>query len=69
MDKLDGDATPVQNDRNLKILNIETPSEITEDIFADNNHFYVEMLDDNYHYADIIGFPLVNEKGHFLLTN
>ena len=25
------------------------------------------MLDDNYHYADIIGFSVVNEKGHFYL--
>ena len=30
--------------------------------------FYVEVLEDNYHYADIIGFSLVNEKGHFFIS-
>lgn len=51
----------------LEDIEFQKPEEITEELFADNNYFYVEMLDDNYHYADIIGFSLVNEKGHFYL--
>ena len=51
----------------LEDIEFQTPEEITEELFADNNYFYVEMLDDNYHYAKIIGFSLVNEKGHFYL--
>ena len=43
------------------------PEEITEELFGDHNYFYVEMLDDNYHYADIIGFSIVNETGHYYL--
>ncbi|MGP7816723.1 DNA polymerase I [Niallia sp. 01092] len=41
--------------------------EISKDIFADENVMYVEILDDNYHYAPIIGLSLVNEKGAFYL--
>lgn len=51
----------------LEDIEFQKPEEITEELFADNNYFYVEMLDDNYHYAEIIGFSLVNEKGHFYL--
>ena len=41
--------------------------EVTEDMFSEQNAFYVEVLDENYHYADIIGFSLVNEKGHYYI--
>jgi DNA polymerase I len=51
----------------LEDLEFETVEQITDEIFADENYFYVEMLDDNYHYADIIGFSIVNEKGYFYL--
>ncbi|GAA0456381.1 DNA polymerase I [Alkalibacillus silvisoli] len=37
-------------------------------IVDDNgNMLFVEMLDDNYHEADMIGFSLVNNKGHYFL--
>ncbi|MCM3725374.1 DNA polymerase I [Neobacillus cucumis] len=51
----------------LEDIDYVIPEEITEDLFADHNYFYVEMLDDNYHYADIIGFSIVNETGHYYL--
>jgi DNA polymerase I len=51
----------------LEDLEFETVEQITDDIFADENYFYVEMLDDNYHYAEIIGFSIVNEKGYYYL--
>ncbi|MGJ7912796.1 DNA polymerase I [Neobacillus sp. LXY-1] len=51
----------------LEAVEYIIPDEITEDLFANENYFYVEMLDDNYHYADLIGFSLVNEKGNFYL--
>ena len=41
--------------------------EVTEAMFSEQNAFYVEVLDGNYHYADIIGFSLVNEKGHYYI--
>ena len=66
LDKL-GEDTTVHNDQELVDIEYVTPSEITEDMFAENNYFYVELLDDNYHYAEIIGFSLINEKGQFYL--
>lgn len=55
-------------DHVLEEIDYKIPEEITEDIFADHNYFYVEMLDDNYHYAEIIGFSIVNETGHYYLS-
>ncbi|TWE02635.1 DNA polymerase I [Neobacillus bataviensis] len=51
----------------LEDIDYVIPEEITEELFGDHNYFYVEMLDDNYHYADIIGFSIVNETGHYYL--
>ncbi|WP_411953632.1 DNA polymerase I [Alkalibacillus sp. S2W] len=44
---------------------IEDFSEVETD--KEMNVLYMEMLDDNYHEGDIIGFGLVNQHGHFLL--
>lgn len=51
----------------LEDIEFEIVTEISKDLFADHNTFYVEVLEDNYHYADIVGFSLVNEKGHFFI--
>lgn len=51
----------------LKEIEYTTPDEITEDLFAAENGFYVEILEDNYHYAPIVGFSIANEKGNFYL--
>ncbi|MFJ5758280.1 DNA polymerase I [Neobacillus sp. NPDC093182] len=66
LEKLGGDTASTEQ---LELEDIEyvTPDVISDDLFADDNYFYVEMLDDNYHYADIIGFSLVNEKGYYYL--
>jgi DNA polymerase I len=66
LEKLGGDTATTEQ---LELEDIEyvTPDVISDDLFADDNYFYVEMLDDNYHYADIIGFSLVNEKGYYFL--
>ena len=66
LDKL-GEDTSVTVIQELEKVDYVTPAEITEEIFADHNYFYVEMLEDNYHYAEIIGFSLVNEKGQYYL--
>src|SRR4051812_43376397 len=48
----------------LEDIEFEFVEEITEELFSEQNAFYVEVLDSNYHYADILGFSVVNEKGH-----
>ncbi|GHH97266.1 DNA polymerase I [Neobacillus kokaensis] len=66
LDKLGEDGPGTEPDK-LEDIEFTIPDEITDDLFADDNYFYVEMLDDNYHQADIIGFSVVNEKGAFYL--
>lgn len=66
LEKLGGDTTSTE-ELELEDIEFQTPEVITDDLFADDNHFYVEMLDDNYHYADIIGFSIVNETGYYYL--
>ena len=51
----------------LEDISFKQVEEITADIFADKNILYVEILEDNYHYAPIIGISLVNETGAYYL--
>ena len=37
--------------------------EIPEDIFTDESAVYIEIIEDNYHYAPILGFAIANENG------
>ncbi|WHX99581.1 DNA polymerase I [Neobacillus sp. DY30] len=64
LEKLGGDTSGTEQ---LELEDIEfvTPDVISDDLFTEDNYFYVEMLDDNYHFADIIGFSLVNDNGHY----
>ncbi len=41
--------------------------EITSDLFTDDTALYVEILEDNYHTAPIIGVAISNEKGAFFM--
>jgi DNA polymerase I len=66
LEKLGEDQT-VSEELVLEEIEFQTPDVITEEIFADDNYFYIEMLDDNYHYAAIIGMALVNETGYYYL--
>nr|WP_235749782.1 DNA polymerase I [Neobacillus bataviensis] len=66
LDRL-GEDTSVIEEQALEEVEYVIPDEITDDIFADTNYLYVEMLDDNYHFAEIIGFSLINEIGHYYL--
>lgn len=54
----------------LALAEIEymTITEVTDRIFADESAFYVEILEDNYHYAPILGFALVNHEGNFFIS-
>lgn len=66
LEKLDTENdTPVTEE--LEEIEFAIVDEITEDILTAENAFYVEILEDNYHYADIIGFSIANEKGSFFI--
>ncbi|MCQ6273438.1 DNA polymerase I [Bacillus sp. V3B] len=52
----------------LEDIKFELVEEVTEELFSEQNAFYVEVLEDNYHYAEVVGFSLVNEKGHYFIS-
>ncbi|MGE7766511.1 DNA polymerase I [Peribacillus sp. NPDC096540] len=61
LDKLDvSESVPIEQEK----IEVHT-SEMTAELFADGSSLYVEILEDNYHHADIIGIAVSNEHGHF----
>ncbi|NEX78432.1 DNA polymerase I [Bacillus thermocopriae] len=66
LDKLGEDSESDTSDE-LEEIEVEIPAQITEELFTEHSNFYVEMLEDNYHTAEILGFSIVNENGHFFL--
>jgi DNA polymerase I len=51
----------------LEEVEYKIVSEVTEDIFAKESTLIVEILEENYHQADILGFAIVNENGNFFI--
>ncbi|WP_174729601.1 DNA polymerase I [Mesobacillus harenae] len=66
LDKLGAD--PESDSEELEEIEFEVPEEIKEEYFAEENSLYIEVLEENYHYAQIVGFGLVNEKGRFFFA-
>ncbi|WP_336863408.1 DNA polymerase I [Peribacillus frigoritolerans] len=61
LDKLDvTESAPLEQEK----IEVHT-GEMAEGMFADESALYVEILEDNYHRADIIGIAISNEQGHF----
>lgn len=67
LDKLDAVASD-EADVSYDEVYYEVIGEITEDLFADENSFYVEIIEDNYQHADILGFAVNNEKGTYYFS-
>ncbi|EWG10497.1 DNA polymerase I [Cytobacillus firmus] len=66
LEKIGGDTEAIEEV--LDEIEFSIADEIKEDMFSDENAFYVELLEDNYHYADIIGFSVANDKGNFFFS-
>lgn len=67
LDKLGEEIGGDEPEADLAEVDYEIPAEISGDIFGDETAFYVEILEDNYHYAEIIGMAAASEKGRFYL--
>ncbi|GLB58467.1 DNA polymerase I [Cytobacillus sp. NCCP-133] len=65
LEKLGADIEATEE--NLEEIEFTIAEEITGEMFSDENAFYVEVLDDNYHYADIIGFSIASVEGNYFL--
>ena len=65
---MDG-AKKLSTEEEMEELEFTTATEITEEIFAENNAFYVEILEENYLYRRLWVSALANEKGNYLFAN
>ena len=67
LDKL-GEISTDGEEASYDEVAFETITDITEDIFADENSLYVEIIEDDYRHADILGFSVSNEKGTYYFS-
>lgn len=51
----------------LKKIHYEIVNNITKDILSNNAALYVEVLEDNYHTAPILGIAVVNSNGNYFI--
>ncbi|MEK5523739.1 DNA polymerase I [Heyndrickxia sp. FSL W8-0423] len=64
IDKLDVKTSPEREEK-MKDLPYEIVEHITEELFTSESSLYVEILEDNYHTGEIIGFGMSNQNGTY----
>ncbi|WP_147532594.1 DNA polymerase I [Bacillus marasmi] len=52
----------------LQPLDFRIVEEIQENMLTEHTAFYLEMLDENYHHAEIIGLSFANETGYYYVS-
>ena len=67
LDKLDA-VSGNEEEATFDEVAFEVMNEITADLFADENSFYVEIIEENYQHADILGFAVNNVNGTFYFS-
>ena len=65
LEKIDGASQDEKEE--LKEITYEIVSEINQNILKSGSALYVEVIEDNYHYAPILGIGLANETGNYYL--
>ena len=61
------DPVKAQENEVLEEIDYTFVKEITPELFTDDTALYVEILEDNYHTAPIIGLAISNAKGTFFI--
>ncbi len=68
LNKISGsEDSTAENSALMNAIDFEIVSEVKEEIFAEENAIVIEMVEENYHTARIIGFGLVNEKNQVFI--
>lgn len=68
LNKISGtEESPVIEDKEMDPIDFEIVSEVKEEMFAKENALVVELIEENYHTAPIIGFGVVNEKNQIFI--
>ncbi|MHC0037396.1 DNA polymerase I [Pseudoneobacillus sp. C159] len=66
LDKIEPDGTEAAKVE-LERVQYETVQEITSAMLTNHVSLYVELLEDNYHLAPILGIAIVNQNGNFFI--
>jgi DNA polymerase I len=66
LDKIEPDGAEAA-EVELESIQFERVQEITDEMLTDKASLYVELLEDNYHLAPILGLAIVNENGNYFL--
>ncbi|MGO4888678.1 DNA polymerase I [Anaerobacillus sp. MEB173] len=66
LDRFGDDSTPT-SETELEKLDFDILSEIKEEMLVSPSSIVVEVIDENYHDADILGIAIVNEKGRYYI--
>ncbi|MGD6841066.1 DNA polymerase I [Bacillus infantis] len=66
LEKIGGEVTE-EAAAPLEDIQFETAENILDDLFADETAFYVEMLEENYHTAEIAGFSAASGNGVYFI--
>lgn len=69
LNKISGDDSgdAAEASASMKEMKFEIVSDVTEDLFTNHSALVVEIIEENYHTAPIVGFGLVNEKHHVFI--
>lgn len=65
LDRFQGDTPSI--DEPMEDTEFTVVTEVTSEMLGDNSSFVVEVLSENYHRAEILGFSVVNEQGHYFI--
>lgn len=52
----------------IEEINYEIVTDVTEEMLTNESALVVEIIEENYHEAEIVGFSLVNNKGKFFMA-
>lgn len=66
LDKLE-DVEGTDDQASYEDVALTIVSEVTEEIFSNDNVFYLEMIEENYQHGQIVGFSVCNETGNYFI--
>lgn len=63
-----GDSDSSSELQEIEEINYEIVTDVTEEMLTNESALVVEIIEENYHEAEIVGFSVVNNKGKFFMA-
>ncbi len=67
LNRISGDFDVEEESKDLEEVHFQKVDDITSDMLTDGAALVVEMLGDNYHKEEVLGFGLVNDKNKYFI--